>query len=57
MEYQWAFERWLIRFNPENSMVWELLAQLREFPIIDHDDMVDSMVYSFSPILGLVKVI
>ena len=57
MEYQWAFERWLIRFNPENSMVWELLAQLREFPIIDHDDMVDSMVYSFSPISGLVKVI
>lgn len=46
-EYQALFERWFIKFNPESSMTWKLIEQLKNFPNSDHDDMVDSMVYSF----------
>lgn len=48
-EYQSFFERWFIKFSSENEKVWKLITQLQEFPQASHDDMVDSMVYSFSP--------
>lgn len=51
-EYQWEFERWLIKFNPDDSKVWTWIQQLKDFPSSDHDDMVDSMVFSFTPYVG-----
>lgn len=46
-EYQGLFERWFIKFNSDLAYTWKLIEQLKEFPNADHDDMVDSMVYSF----------
>lgn len=51
-EFQWEFERWLIKFNPDDSKVASGIEQLKKFPNVDHDDMVDSMVYSFYPFVG-----
>lgn len=51
-EYQWEFERWLIKFNPDLSKVQKWIQQLMEFPAWAHDDMVDSMVFSFTPYSG-----
>lgn len=48
-EYQWEFERWLIKFNSDDSKVQKWIQQLMEFPSWAHDDMVDSMVFSFTP--------
>lgn len=48
-EYQWEFERGLIKFNPDDSKVQKWIQQLMEFPSWAHDDMVDSMVFSFTP--------
>lgn len=49
LEYQWEIEKWLVKFNPADSKVWSWLQQLKDFPNGDHDDMVDSMVFSFNP--------
>lgn len=51
-EFQWEFERWLIKFNSDDSKVSSGIEQLKKFPNVDHDDMVDSMVYSFYPFIG-----
>ena len=48
-EYQWEFERGMIKFNPDDTKVWTWIQQLKDFPNVDHDDMVDSMVHSFTP--------
>lgn len=48
-EYQWEFERWLIRFNPDNSKVQKWIQQLMEFPSWAHDDIVDSIIFSCTP--------
>ena len=48
-EFQWEFERWLIKFNSDGKKVWSLEEQLLAFPWGEHDDMVDSMVFSFTP--------
>ena len=48
-EYQWEFERWLIKFNSDTHSVWGLEKQLLAFPNDEHDDLVDSMVFSFKP--------
>lgn len=44
-EYQWAFERGDVYFNPEMNN--DLEKQLLKFPNSAHDDLVDSMVMSF----------
>ncbi|PZM86477.1 hypothetical protein DLH72_00845 [Candidatus Gracilibacteria bacterium] len=46
-EYQGLFERGFIKFNSDLAYTGKLIEQLKEFPNADHDDMVDSMVYSF----------
>lgn len=38
-EYQGEFERWLIRFNPDESKVSKWIQQLKDFPNWLHDDM------------------
>jgi predicted phage terminase large subunit-like protein len=48
-EFQWEFERWLIKFSSDSKKVWALENQLLAFPWWEHDDMVDSMVFSFTP--------
>lgn len=48
-EYQWEFERGLIKFNPDESKVWDWIKQLKAFPNWDFDDMVDATVHSFNP--------
>ena len=45
MEHQWDFEQWNIYFNREKT--FDLVDQLLQFPDVEHDDLVDSMVYSF----------
>ncbi len=49
--YQSDFERWFIKFNKNNFLVGDLIEQLILFPNVEHDDMVDSMVFSFTPVL------
>lgn len=44
MEHQGEFEQWLIYFN--RALTMELIDQLLQFPDVDHDDLVDAMVYS-----------
>jgi len=51
-EYQWEFERWIIKFNSDDSKVWKWIQQLVNFPNVDYDDMVDSLVHSFNPYVG-----
>ena len=51
-EFQWEFEKWLIKFNSDDSKISSWIEQLKKFPNVDHDDMVDSMVYSFYPFVG-----
>lgn len=48
-EYQGQFERWIIKFNPDDSKVQKWIQQLLLFPSGEHDDMVDSMWFSFTP--------
>jgi len=50
-EYQGEFERGLIKFNPDDSKVAKWVKQIIDFPNVDHDDMVDSAVFSFTPSL------
>lgn len=45
LEFQWDFERWEIYFK--NDMSQDLEKQLLQFPNVDHDDLVDSMMLSF----------
>ena len=45
MEFQWDFEQWDVYFNRELTIT--LVEQLLAFPDVEHDDEVDSMVYSF----------
>lgn len=45
MEWQWDFEQWEIYFN--KSLTYDLVEQLIMFPDVEHDDLVDAMVYSF----------
>lgn len=52
-EYQWEIERGIIKFNPDEKYVWEWIEQLKNFPNANHDDMVDSMVFSFYPALEM----
>jgi len=47
MEWQWDFEQWLIYFN--KSLTYDLVEQLIDFPDVEHDDLVDGMVYWFWP--------
>ena len=57
-EFQWEIERWLIKFNSDNFLVWKWLEQLKLFPNSDHDDMVDSMVFSFNkPVWASVRIL
>lgn len=51
-EHQWDFERGFIKFNPDDSKVWKGIEQLKAFPGAEHDDMVDSMVFSFNSPTG-----
>ena len=48
-EFQWEFERGLIKFSSDWNRVWKLEDQLLAFPWGELDDMVDSMVFSFYP--------
>jgi len=45
LERQGDFEQWLILFNKPTT--YSLIDQLLSFPDVEHDDEVDSMVYSF----------
>ena len=45
MEWLWEFEQGNIYFNKEKTY-W-LVEQLLAFPDVEHDDLVDAMVYSF----------
>ena len=45
MEWQWEFEQWNVYFNRE--LTYDLVEQLLSFPDVEHDDLVDAMVYSF----------
>jgi len=45
MEWQWEFEQGNIYFNREKT--FDLVDQLLQFPDVQHDDLVDAMVYSF----------
>jgi len=45
--YQGDFENWKIFFNEDENMTEQLVIQLVQFPDVDHDDLVDSMVRSF----------
>lgn len=57
-EFQWEIERGLIKFNSDNFLVWKWLEQLKLFPNSDHDDMVDSMVFSFNkPVWASVRIL
>lgn len=47
LEYQSDFENWLITFQSDWKWIKELTNQLVDFPNVIHDDLVDSMVYSF----------
>lgn len=44
-EHEWEFSRWDIQFL-ENIGNKNLVSQLLKFPNVDHDDMVDAMVYA-----------
>lgn len=46
MEYEWNFSRWDIEFV-ENMWNKNLVSQLLKFPNVEHDDLVDAMVYWF----------
>ena len=46
MEYEWNFSRWDIEFV-ENMWNKSLVSQLLKFPNVEHDDLVDAMVYWF----------
>jgi len=45
MEWQGEFEQGNIYFNREKT--FDLVDQLLQFPDVQHDDLVDAMVYSF----------
>lgn len=45
LERQYLFDKWEIFFNNENT--WTLINQLLDFPNVQHDDLVDWMIYSF----------
>jgi predicted phage terminase large subunit-like protein len=45
MEYQGDFEQGNIYFN--RDLTFNLVEQLMQFPDVEHDDLVDAMVYSF----------
>ena len=45
MEYEWNFSRWDIEFV-ENMGNKNLVSQLLKFPNVEHDDLVDAMVYA-----------
>lgn len=44
MEHQWDIEEGLVKFHPDRCEV--LVQQLVNMPNVDHDDLVDAMVYS-----------
>ena len=46
MEYEWNFSRWDVEFV-ENIGNKNLVSQLLKFPNVEHDDLVDAMVYWF----------
>ena len=43
LEHQYLFEQWKILFSDK---CWTLISQLLEFPNVNHDDLVDALVYS-----------
>ena len=45
MEYEGDFEQGHVYFN--KSLTFDLVEQLLSFPDVEHDDLVDGMVYSF----------
>ncbi len=44
LSVQYAFENWLILFRKEDKD-WEVIRQLTNFPDVDHDDIMDSLVF------------
>jgi predicted phage terminase large subunit-like protein len=47
MEHQAKFESGLVSFNPDPSKGCAVLMdQVKNFPSVAHDDLVDAMVYS-----------
>lgn len=51
-EYQWEFERWMIKFNPDTTKAGVWISQIVNFPNVDHDDVMDAIINSFTPYSG-----
>jgi len=51
-EFEGEIQTWVVKFNPDSKQTWELIQQLVEFPNVEHDDMVDSFVFSLYPYTG-----